>query len=379
MLKNKIYKYFFNEILKNFITILLTFTAIAWVVRAVNFLDLMVVDGYGVTTYFKYTLLNITTIMSRFIPLAFLISLTVSIAKFERQQEFLILWTTGLAKINLVNLFLMIGFFITILQLILSLIINPLLLNKSRFILSNTDPLKINAVLKSNDFSDAFQGMTFYIQKKNINNELINIFIKDTSGSLNTIVNEVEGNKNSTIVAEKGFLTNGKIILFNGLIQTLNEKKEINNIQFEKTELSLNNITTRTIKKAKIQETSSLVLVACIFDLNINLKLINCSKHFNSEAVQVISRRLGAPLYIPLISILTSFLLIYKKEKNFSFLKKYLLFILSFSILVISEILLKFTSLSFLATIIYFVIPIIMGLFFYIFLFNSIRKEKIIK
>ena len=124
MLKNKIYKYFFNEILKNFITILLTFTAIAWVVRAVNFLDLMVVDGYGVTTYFKYTLLNITTIMSRFIPLAFLISLTVSIAKFERQQEFLILWTTGLAKINLVNLFLMIGFFITILQLILSLIIN---------------------------------------------------------------------------------------------------------------------------------------------------------------------------------------------------------------------------------------------------------------
>ena len=192
-------------------------------------------------------------------------------------------------------------------------------------------------------------------------------------------MNEVEGNKNSTIVAEKGFLTNGKIILFNGLIQTLNEKKEINNIQFEKTELSLNNITTRTIKKAKIQETSSLVLVACIFDLNINLKLINCSKHFNSEAVQVISRRLGAPLYIPLISILTSFLLIYKKEKNFSFLKKYLLFILSFSILVISEILLKFTSLSFLATIIYFVIPIIMGLFFYIFLFNSIRKEKIIK
>ena len=46
MLKNKIYKYLSSEILKNFITILLTFTAIAWVVRAVNFLDLMVEDGY---------------------------------------------------------------------------------------------------------------------------------------------------------------------------------------------------------------------------------------------------------------------------------------------------------------------------------------------
>ena len=379
MLKNKIYKYFFNEILKNFITILLTFTAIAWVVRAVNFLDLMVVDGYAVTTYFKYTLLNITTIMSRFVPLTFLISLTISIAKFERQQEFLILWTAGLAKINLVNLFLMISFFITILQLILSLIINPLLLNKSRSILSNTDPLEINAVLKSNDFSDAFEGMTFYIQKKSINNELINIFIKDSSGNLNTLVNNNKENQNSTIIAKKGFLNDGKIILFNGMIQTLNEKKEINNIQFEKTELSLNNLSTRTIKQVKIQETSSLVLIACIFNLNINLKLINCSKHFTSEAVQVISRRLGAPLYIPLISILTSFLLIYKKEKNFSFLKKYFLFILSFSTLIISEILLKFTSLSFLATIMYFVIPVTMGLLFYILLFNSIRKEKVIK
>ena len=42
MLKNKIYKYLLTEIVKNFFTILLTFTAIAWTVRAVNFLDLMI-------------------------------------------------------------------------------------------------------------------------------------------------------------------------------------------------------------------------------------------------------------------------------------------------------------------------------------------------
>ena len=100
MFKNKIYNYFFNEIFKNFITILLTFTAIAWVVKAVNFLDLMVEDGYASSIYFKYSILNITTIMTRFVPLAFLLSLTFSIVKFERQQELLILWTTGLAKIE---------------------------------------------------------------------------------------------------------------------------------------------------------------------------------------------------------------------------------------------------------------------------------------
>jgi len=129
MLKNKIYKYLCSEIFKNFITILLSFSAIAWVVKAVNFLDLMVEDGYGSIIYFKYTLLSLTTIITRFIPLAFLLSLTISIIKFERQQEWLILWTSGLAKVKIANIFLLISFIVTLTQLILSLFVNPFLLN----------------------------------------------------------------------------------------------------------------------------------------------------------------------------------------------------------------------------------------------------------
>ncbi len=170
MLKNKIYKYLFNEILKNFITILLTFTAIAWVVRAVNFLDLMVEDGYASSIYFNYSVLNITTIMTRFIPLSFLLSLTVCIIRFERQQELLILWVSGLAKIKIANIFILTAGIITALQLILSLFVNPTLLNKSRSLLSDTNALNISSILKSNEFSDTFKGMTFYIKKKTNNN-----------------------------------------------------------------------------------------------------------------------------------------------------------------------------------------------------------------
>ena len=125
MLKNKIYKYLSTEILKNFITILLTFTAIAWVVRAVNFLDLMVEDGHTTSIYFKYSVLNIVSLMTRFVPLAFLLSLTISIIKFGRQQELLILWTTGLSKIRIANIFLLIAFYVTLFQLVLSVFINP--------------------------------------------------------------------------------------------------------------------------------------------------------------------------------------------------------------------------------------------------------------
>jgi lipopolysaccharide export system permease protein len=379
MLKNKIYNYFFNEILKNFITILLTFAAIAWVVRAVNFLDLMVEDGYSSGIYFKYSILSFTSIISRFVPLAFLLSLTISVIKFERQQELLILWTTGLSKVKILNTFLLIGFFITFFQLVLSLFVNPLLLNKSRSLLGNTENLEINNVLKSNDFSDAFKGLTFYIDEKNINNELINIFIQDKTGRFRNLVEEVGDKKNSTIIAKKGFIDNNKLILFNGSIQTLNKNNEIKNVQFEKTELSLKDISTRTIKLTKIQETSSKILIKCMFSQNYDLSPTDCSDSYKKEATQTISRRLGMPLYIPLVSIIISFLLINNKEKKYSFLKKYILFAITFLILILAEILLKFTGFSTLIANSYFILPVIVSLFFYILLLKKLITEKIIK
>ena len=170
MLKNKIYRYLSSEILKNFITILLTFAAIAWVVRAVNFLDLMVVDGYPSSVYFSYSVLNFPSIMSRFVPLAFLISLIISISKFERTKEFLILWTAGIKKISVVNSFFIVAVFVTFFQILLTLFVNPFLLNKSRSLLKNTELTQINSVLKANDFSDTFKGVTFYIEEKTSTN-----------------------------------------------------------------------------------------------------------------------------------------------------------------------------------------------------------------
>ena len=177
MLKNKIYKYFSQEILKNFITILVIFTAVAWTVRAVNFLDLMVNDGFTANIYLKYSFLNITNIAMRFVSLSFLLSLIISIVKFERQQEFLILWTIGLNKIKIINIFFFIGLLITLLQVLMSFFLNPFLLNKSRQLLKVTEVRQINNLLKSNEFTDSFKGITFYVAEKTKSNELNNIFI----------------------------------------------------------------------------------------------------------------------------------------------------------------------------------------------------------
>ena len=54
MLQNKIYQNFIIEILKSFFVILLGLSLIALTIRAVNFLDLIVVNGYSVGTYFNF-------------------------------------------------------------------------------------------------------------------------------------------------------------------------------------------------------------------------------------------------------------------------------------------------------------------------------------
>ena len=105
MLQNKIYLNYYKEIIKTFFAILFALSIIAWTVRAVSFLDLIVENGYSFSTYFQYSSLNLIGILTKFIPLAFLISLVIFIIKQINENEFIILWTSGVKKIKLVNLF----------------------------------------------------------------------------------------------------------------------------------------------------------------------------------------------------------------------------------------------------------------------------------
>ena len=138
MLQNKIYLNFFIEIIKNFLVILFGLTIIALTVRAVNFLDLIVESGYPPSIYFKYSFLNLFGIAPKFIPLSFLLALTLFILKHIQDSEFVILWTSGVKKIKIVNLFFYTSLLIFALYLLLSSFITPLALNKSRLLLKVT-------------------------------------------------------------------------------------------------------------------------------------------------------------------------------------------------------------------------------------------------
>ena len=378
MVKNKIYNYITLELIKSFILILFSLSLIAWTVRAVNFLDLIVDSGYSTSTYFIYSLLNLTNIMTKFIPLSFLLALVLTIIRLERQNELLVLWTSGVAKFKIANLFFFISMFILLVYIIFSTIITPTALNKSRSLIKQSGVNTATNLLKPNAFSDAFKGLTFYIGEKE-NNIVKNIFIKDDSNNLKSLLPENSSAKDKTIIAERGIIDKNKIILENGIIQSYEKENTVKVIQFNRTLLNFDNLDNRVIKDVKIQETSTLRILSCLKNHYYNKVsedyVKNCPKNNIAIVIETFSRRVVMPLYIPLVSILISFMLIYTKNKKTKILNRYVFFMLSFILLVLSELLVRYSGISNTGFYTYLLTPFISLPVLYVILINKFWSE----
>jgi len=381
MLSNKIYKHFFLELSKYFFIVLFTFTAIVWAVQAVNYLDLIVDDGHAVTIYLGYSLLNISKILTKFIPLSFLLALFLTILKLEDESEFMILWTAGLNKIRVVNFFLYVSFIVTFIQITLASFINPEVLNYSRSLIRSSNLDFISSMIKTNQFNDTVEGLTIYVEEKDENDLMKNIFIRDDKKILKGLDNPKDSG-NITIFAEKGKIEKrdkSYLALENGVIQTENKSKEIQSINFKKTSLLLQGMKTKSITQPKLQETSSIILMECLFKKDMEEKLLNCAKKSKLDALSEFNRRFGMPLYIPYVAVLCSFLLIGRNDSKRKHLYKYFYFGIAFISLVMAEILVRYSGKSLNYSIIYYLIPILSVPLLYLILFRKFYFENLRK
>ena len=252
-MKKTIYKYFFYEFIIYFTATLFALAAVVWTIQAVNYLDLVTEDGHAFTTYFYYSLLTLSKVLTKLIPFCFLTAIILTIIKFERDNELIVLWTSGLNKIHIVNLIFRISVLVMLLQLLLTNIFNPTLLNFSRTLLKNSQLQFIPSLLKEKQFNDAVEGLTIFIEKKDENQIYRNIFIRDDG----KVLSKIAGSSSSTIFAKSGHMSEDEknLILYNGNIQKLNEDGDVNIIQFQKTTLNLSGISTKSISEPKMQET----------------------------------------------------------------------------------------------------------------------------
>ena len=288
----------------------------------------------------------------------------------------MIVWTTGLSKLRLANLFLSLSIVITLIHLLFSSIITPYTLNKSRSTLTNDELGNFSINMRENTFTDTFAGITFFVEKK-INDRFYNIFISDEENKFQSVISTKENNNNLIILAKEGFISQKKLVLFNGRIQSISSDNELDEIVFKKTELVLSNFDSRTTKVPKVQEISTNYLMRCNNSENLIPLKDNYHCPENNLRKETVARRLGLPLYIPLVSIICSFLLRSRGRNSDSFFKRYFIFFISFITLLSAELLLRFAGFSELNTLLYFLVPIIgLPLLYFILKINLEKQES---
>ncbi len=224
-MKKTIYKYFFHEFIIYFTITLFALAAVVWTIQAVNYLDLITEDGHAFSIYFNYSFLTLSKVLTKLIPFCFLLAIVLTILKLEKDNELIALWTSGLNKIHIVNLILRISILIMFLQLLLTSIFNPMLLNLSRTLLKNSELQFIPSLLKERQFNDTVDGLTIFVDTKDENQIYKNIFILDEGSVLSSI-----GTTSSTIFAKSGHMSKNEknLILYDGNIQKLNEEGNVN-------------------------------------------------------------------------------------------------------------------------------------------------------
>jgi len=229
-------------------------------------------------------------------------------------------------------------------------------------------------MFKQKVFNDTVQGLTIFIEEKTENNIYKRVFIRDQSRVLSSV-----GTKSSTIIAESGYMSEDEKILFleNGTIQKLDNNGDINIVKFEKTSFNLSKISTKSISQPKMQETSTMLILKCLAGTNIMTHNCTTSKRTKMDTKIEINKRIGMPLFIPLIALICSFLLTSQREKKFNYFNIYIYPIIGILILSAAEITVRYSGISWNHTYIYYLIPIGMVPLIYLTLIRKFKYENL--
>ena len=371
-----IYKYLFHEFTRYFTITLFALAAIVWTVQAVNFLDLITEDGHAFGVYFLYSFLILSKVLTKLIPFCFLIATVLTIIKLEKDNELIILWTSGLNKIYIVNHLIRISLFVMLIQLILTTSINPTLLNLSRKVIKNSELKFVSSMFKEKQFNDTVEGLTIFVDKKK-SNDYKNIFIRDESRILSSV-----GTESSTIIAKSGYVTDDEkyLILFDGNIQKLAKDGSVSIVKFEKTSFNLSGISTKSISEPKMQETSTLKILKCIKGqgiVKINMHNCNPNEKTKINTKIEINKRLGMPFFIPLMALVCSFLLGSRKDKKIFNLNKYIYSFFGVLFLILAEITVRYSGISWKHSAFYYLIPLGLVPLLYLILIKKFKYENL--
>ena len=346
---------------------------IVWIIQAVNHLDFVIDDGHNFQIYFFFNLYNFPKIIHRILPFVFAISIFFELLKYEKNNELLIFWTNGISKMKLIKNLINFTIIVTLIQIFIGSFLSPSSQYKARLFLKESNMDFLPNLIKQGKFIDTISGLTIFINEKTKNNSFRNIYIQEGEFS------NFKENNNQIIYAKEGFLIDSDKKLFrllDGKIVGTNNNRLVS-FEFDKIDYDLSKFSSRSIKKPKLQEIPSLKLIRCSYSLYFEKiyldDLFICEKNKLKNINQELYKRFIKPIYLPILTLICCFLFTFSKEQmNYTF-KTIKVFLSIFSILVVSEILLRYIEASNIYFLLLISVPLIIYFTIYIFLTNKVK------
>ena len=374
-MKKLIFRKFLKDVLKSFIIITFSISLIVWVIQAVNFLDFVTNDGHSLYVYFSYTFFNFPKIIHRILPFTFFISLFFTISQYEINNELILYWGNGIKKVQFMNIVIFYSILMFLFQIFLGSYISPTAQDKSRSFLRTSSVDFFPSLIKSGKFIDTVTDLTIFIKSKNSSGLFEDVFLHVSEKTDESI-----RKKNSqTIQAKSGFLINRDgnryFELYDGRITNIENNKistiifpepigfgfsgkpskptgpgKISTITFDRIKFDLSKYTSQTITFPKIQEAPSRDLFNCLYHTytkKINMykaEFLRCEESTFENVKEEFIKRFFKPFYLITIGLMCSLIIIISKEnKNYNYFR-FILFIIIFLTIVISEVSLRYTT-----------------------------------
>ena len=375
-MKKIIFRKLLLDYMSFFIIALISSAVVIWVFQAVNFLDLMIEDGRSYSVYISYSLLNFPKIINKLFPFILFFSLFYVTIKYENNNELIIFWNFGINKIQLINFIFKFSVILMIIQLIFSSIIVPASQDLARSFLRSSTVNFYENFIKPKRFNDTIKKVTIYSQRKDIEGNLYNLYLKK----------EIDENNFQITYAKRGYFKEFNnlpvLVLFDG--ETITSKNnEITNFSFSKSDFPINNTETNSfVVKQKTQELSSYDLLKCINFLisskknGINPKIVNCTERNKNNIYKEIYKRFIVPFYILVLSLTSLFLTLLSKENSKYFRLKLITFLVGLFFIIFSETTIRLISESLIKNISISLLPFIFIITLYLIFLIQLKNKN---
>ncbi len=367
-----IFRKFSLDILNFFLIASFSITFIVWIIQAVNLLDLVSDDGHSLNVYFYYVSLNLPKIFSKTIIFVFFISIFYVINKYNNSNELLVFWNNGIQKIKFINFILKFSLFFLILQLILNLFIVPKSQNLGRLYIKESNIDFLPKLISEKKFINVMKNLTIFVEEYKKDGKLKKIYINE----------RIDSEKSKIILSEYGKIIkkNNKYILrlYNGGITNIN-KNNAYTLNFSETDYDLSEFSTKTTTYTKVQELDSIQMFKCIKEIFKN-KTLRKNEIFNKPGNETCNTRsiksLGEelykrsilPFYTLIIALIAASLVIEPKSRYLMRFHKLNVFLIGISVIILSQLSLKYFLSSFNLLYLILFLPIILVIFYYILL-----------